>query len=547
MELRHKKILGIDLHDYSAELVEITNKNGKAFLESYNRILLPSSVIENGEIKEPKTLEELIRKLTDTSHPSPIKSKKVAIIFPSSKVLTHIFTFPAILEENDIKKAIPYEAETLIPFSINDIYWDYVILDKQDLREKHPSQHILFACITKEIADSYAKTLENAGLIPVLFGINIEALKFATTNQTENTSTSLIIDIGTLSVNYLILKRGQIKYYFSSNNAGYRLTNKITEHLHANANAIFEKKEQKKLTSQEEIKEIELFIENSFKRGENIIKDQESIPHIGSIEKVLLTGEFLNFPEFYSYARKYFSGKKIEVVDPVKNLYIEPKKKDKINNSPNNAPSLYFTYSIGIAQRAMQKTSYQGINLLPDRLKESFSKRKTVTLLSFASIVMTVLTMFMATFSIIQFQNMDFERMNLEIKKSAIEKTIYGTRYQEIHESIEKLNNEIYTLEKINNSLFCTPCLLREIHNLFPTEVSIKDINFIDTELSVVINGISPTREKLLETQKKLENAEFIEEVIAPISNYDEKSQISFLIQIKLNFTKLQPYGYTDA
>ena len=102
-------------------------------------------------------------------------------------------------------------------------------------------------------------------------------------------------------------------------------------------------------------------------------------------------------------------------------------------------------------------------------------------------------------------------------------------------------------LEKINTALFSLPYLLQDIYKLMPEDVAITNYSFSDFDLAVVINGIAPTREKLLETQKNLENATFISEVIAPISNYDEKSQISFLIKIVLDFTQLKQYGYTGA
>lgn len=545
MNLFARKIIGIDLHDYSAEIVEISMKNEVRAIESYNRILVPPDVIVNGDIEKPDKMKKIIEELLKNAKPDSITSKNASIIFPSSKVLTHIFSFPASLNTEEIKKALPYEAETLIPFSINDVYWDFTILEKENPQEKHASQYVFFACITKEVADKYATILEDAGLNPVLFGINVEALQSATLKQIENINSTLIIDIGTLSVNYLILKNGKIKYFFSSNNAGYRLTNEMSQHLQTDVNAIFERKEQKQLTSKEELHEVAQFIEKSFKRGEDIIKDQESIPQFGRIDKVLLTGEFLNLPEFHNLAQKHLSGKIIEVVDPTKNLSITPKKIKKISNLEAQAPALYFTYAIGIAIRGLNKNTNAGINLLPDRLKESFANRKITTIISLASIVIALLTVIIATYSVILLQNINYERIKLEIQKSAVEKLTYGTRYREIQEEINEFNSEVVTLAKIDSALFSLPHLLQSIYQLMPEEVAITNFSFNDTDLAVVINGIAPTREKLLETQKNLENAIFIKEVIAPISNYDEKSQISFLIKIVIDFTQLKQYGYT--
>jgi len=55
MSLFEKKIVGIDFHDYSAELVEMSISKDKAILESYNREIIPPDVIKNGEIKKEKS------------------------------------------------------------------------------------------------------------------------------------------------------------------------------------------------------------------------------------------------------------------------------------------------------------------------------------------------------------------------------------------------------------------------------------------------------------------------------------------------------------
>ncbi len=543
MSLFKKRILGIDIHDYSAELIEIEQRGSSMYLKAYNRVLLPTDVIKNGEIKKADELKEILKKLIVGANPKAIETKNVAMIFPPSKVLTHIFSFPLDLSEKEIRKSIEYEAETIIPFLINDVYWDFMIIDQEDKTKKHASQYAFFACINKKEADTYISVLEEVGLNPVVSGINAETLKYAMWAQIEENETSLIIDIEALSVNYLILENQKIKHFFSSNEGGKKLLGQLSDKLQSPEELLLAKKEEKKFTNIEEIKD---FIERNYKRANGIIDEINEKSGKIKVQNIILTGEFLNLPNFFELAKEHFPNQKILIGDPKLNLKIEqdrfvPMEKRSAEAIPYSS---HFTNAIGIAIRGVDGISEMNeINLLPGRLKESITNKKKVLIVAIAAIMMASIALFLATYQFFQHQDLKYERMRLEIEKSAIEKMIYGVRYQGIRDEILVLNNEINELTVIDKGLFSLPNTLQDVLDLIPKGIELKVLDFKDEGLSISIAGIAKTRNQLLEIQNNFENAEFIEEVFAPISNFDEELQISFLIQIKLNFIKLAKYG----
>lgn len=544
MNIFTQKIVGIEFNDYAIELVELKAKGKTISLESYNRVCIPTGIIKNGEIAQEEELKTIITELFNTANPTKIETKNTAILFPSSKVLTHIFTFPANLSEKDIRKALPYEAETIIPFSINDVYWDFSIHFKDEKTVKHASQYVLFACITKNIADKYTLVLEGAGLTPYLFGINAEAIKYALEKQTTGKKTGMIIDVGALSVNYLIVENGRTKYFLSSNENGEKMMKELARDLQTTESAIFAQKEKNKLGTTMELPQVKAFIEKNYKQAQSIIYELESEGKIGKVENIYITGEFLNLPNFFNLAKVYFPNQNIEIGNPKLGLAIDDKR--FIPEEPKNGTavpySTYFVNAIGVALRGINGNLQLGINLLPESIKESFSNRKNTLFIAIGAILMSLIMLFTSTFLFTQYQKLIFERQNLEIKKSAIEKMIYGTRYQEIRDSITQFNNEIEILSKIDGGLFSVPDMMEKIEKLLPSGIETVSVQFNDADLSYSITGLASTREKLLMTRKNLERAEFISEVIAPISNYDEKSQTSFLMKIKLNFPKLAKY-----
>lgn len=545
MGILKTKIVGIDFHDYSVVITEISLDGNTRYLEAYNRTIIPSDVIVDGEIKKKEDLKLILKSMLQNADPKPIETKTVAITFPSSKVMTHIFVFPANLTEAEVRKAITYQAETVIPFSINDIYWDCAILEKEDSKIKHASQYVLFSCINKQIADKYCDLFEEIEMIPVLFSVPCDTLRNSLPADMLTGKTSLIIDIDTLAVNYLIIKNGIVKHFFSANEGGHKFIKELAKESQLTENVIVDLKEKNKLNTVVSAERIKEFLEKNYNRGQLIAEEYKLKNPNEKIEQVILTGEFINLPDFKALAKNHFPNAQAIIGDPQVGLTI-PKAKfnlEKKNNNEYVAYSIYFNNSIGSALRELNTDENDGINLLPDKLKESLDTRKKSLILSVSAILTTAITLVAATFIVFQFQNIEYEHASLLTGKSAIDKMIYGTRYQEIKGQIAEFNQEVEELSRIDNSLFSVTNELEKIYKLMPKGIKITSFEFSDSDLQFDISGIANDRATLLAAQSNLEKADFIQQVIAPISNYDEKTKISFQMKIKLLFPKLDKYG----
>lgn len=549
MGILKSKIVGIDFHDYSIEMTELSLSGDKKYLESYNRTIIPSDVIVDGEIKKKEDLKLILKSMVQNSNPTPIETKTIAVTFPSSKVMTHIFTFPANLSEAEVRKAITYEAETVIPFTISDIYWDCTILEKDDSSVKHASQHVLFSCINKQIADRYCDLFEEIEMIPVLFSVPCDTLQHSLPAEMLTHKTNLIIDIDTLSVNYIVIKNSVVKHFFSVNEGGHKFIRDIAKESQLTENVIIDLKEKNKLTTIPGAVKIKEFLERNYKRAKHIAEEYESKNSGQKVEQILLTGEFSNLPDFRKLIKNYFPTLPAIIADPQTGLIVEKAKFTHENTDANEfVPySIYFNNSIGSALRALSSNQDTGINLLPDRLKESLDTRKKSIVMSISAILITAFTLAISSYIIFQFQTLSYKHDNLMAGKSAVESTIYGTRYQEIKGQIAEFNNEVEELSRINNSLFSITGEIKKIYALMPKGIHITTFEFSDSELQFSLSGISKDRNTLLEAQSNLEKADFIEQVIAPISNYDEKTAISFQMKVKLSFPKLDKYGSSST
>lgn len=543
MEFLNKSIVGIDFHDYSAQIVELKFHNGMISLEAYNRINIPPNIISNGDIVKEKELKIIIQKLFETANPKPIATKEVAIIFPAAKVFTHIFNLPANLSNDELKKALHFETQNVIPFALQDIYWDFTVIEENPSDNKKQTKNVLFAGIMKKIADKYISLLQSLQLTPYLFGINAEALKYGIIKQLTHQDSVLIIDINSLSINYLILKNNTIKHYFSANRGGKHLIASLSKEFQIKEVELIEQKEQNSFRK-DYLPIIQKFIENNYNIAQGIMMETEKDENIGPIKEIYLTGEFLNLPDAYKIAQEKFPDKKISIGDPRKYLDINVTKFNPLKDDKGSKYySTHFINAVGIGIRTLLADPREGINLLGDSLKENFGQKRKNFYFALASILICILCLFTASFIFFEHQTLGYNRSTLEVKKSNIDKIIYGTRYQEITDSIKNFNIELNELSQIDGKLFSLPITLQSIFELIPSEIKISEFSFDNKDLTIDISGVAQGRDVLLKTTQALKDFELIKEVITPISNYDQKYNISFSLTLILNTKFLPKYG----
>lgn len=536
MFLIPKKIIGLDFHDYYAQVVELKSYGKNVELLAFNRLAIPPNIIRDGDILNKEELKSIIGALLNTANPKAIKGKNVVCSFPSKKIFTHIFKFPAVLTEKEVEKAIPFEAEMIIPFSIQDIYWDFKILSKDDSKTKHASQYILFAGVQKNVADTYVSLLNSLGLTPFAFTIPAECVEFALRSQLSRVSSSLVIDVGSLVTTYSLFEGANLKDVSTSLESGRSLAADLAKKMQISEAEIISQKEKNNFNSAL-LPDIANFENKIFCEAKNFIGTH-------NVKTVFITGEFLNLPNFYDLAKKAFPNKEISFGDPRIGVNIDSNKFIPLDKKEGFIPySIYFTGAFGLALKGLNP-KFDGINLLPDNLRASFASKKLSFALGTASIVFAAISLVVCTTVVFKHQELSFARGETEAERNSVQQLIYGTRYQEIKKAISDFNTEVGDLVNIQKSLFSVPSLLDDIFSSIPTDVTVSSLEFTDKDLTVNISGVANTREALLGIQKKFEGSSYIEKVIAPLSNFDEKSNISFVLKLKLKFNDLKPYGF---
>jgi len=193
------EIFGLDISDRSLKLVKINEKN-KIIVFRSRRI--KDEIIDKGEIKDIEALAREIKEITKGL------GKYVAVSLPEEKSFIRVMQLPK-MPLTEVKKAVLFEAENYIPFSIDNVYFDSQILKSLD-KKKHIE--VLLAALPKATVDPYVEACKIAKLIPVFFETESQATARAVIGAGKSKDPVFIIDIGETCSNFSVFSGNGLRF-----------------------------------------------------------------------------------------------------------------------------------------------------------------------------------------------------------------------------------------------------------------------------------------------------------------------------------------------
>ncbi len=190
---------GLDISDRSLKLVQLKKGKQGPCLWALNQIALPSGIIRKGEVKDAAKLGSYIKKLTAKT--GKLDSRYVAVSLPEEKSFLRVLQMPR-MSDQDLKKAVRYEAENYIPFSLDKVY-----LDSEAITCPKPTGEeveVLITAMPKKIVDPYVKAVKAAGLVPFALETESQAAARALTKDELTGKPIFLIDFGATSTSFSV-------------------------------------------------------------------------------------------------------------------------------------------------------------------------------------------------------------------------------------------------------------------------------------------------------------------------------------------------------
>ena len=198
------QLVGLDIGSKAIKVALIAEKKKGLTLERFGMIEIAPGLIEEGTIKEPESVADILRQLFKTYN---IRERNVAISIGGYSVIVKKINVQTMTEEQ-LQDTIHFEAEQYIPFDINDVNLDFQIMGESEQAPNHMS--VLLVAAKKEMINDYISLTQLAGLNPCIIDVDAFALQniFEANYNMESENVALI-DIGASKTSLNILKSQQ--------------------------------------------------------------------------------------------------------------------------------------------------------------------------------------------------------------------------------------------------------------------------------------------------------------------------------------------------
>lgn len=351
-----KPAFGIDISDYSIEIVSLAGSIEKPRLLAMGRKVLEPGIFIDGKIIDKERLKKTLRDLIGHLKFGKLGTKKIIASIPESKSYIRIVDLPAGIPQKETQEFVLSRAEENFPYSPEDIYFDFLVCGKEALLAASP----------KNIIEDYLEIFRLCGLEPAAFEIESLSLGRSLIAQNERKNI-LIADIGARTANFSVFKEGMLKLSFTLPVAGSKFSQALVEKLSIPAASAESLKQEIGLNSRYQDGKIFLILQ---KEIQPIIEEIKRIADYflqktnESIEGIILAGGSCALPNLPRYLNENLA-LPVAIGDPWIKINIDIlKRKEYFKEALEINPILYSTV-VGSALRGLSKNPEKaGINLL---------------------------------------------------------------------------------------------------------------------------------------------------------------------------------------
>jgi type IV pilus assembly protein PilM len=218
-------ILGIDIGVGSIKLVSISKDGDKVVLDAIGESKSPRVDWLKTE-KSDKAMTEVATALKALLNDLKIKSKKIVTSLPEDEVVSRLIRLPP-LKESEIRDALKFEAETFVPYPLDQVSIDYEIVEKDEA-----GRLTVFAIAARnDLIQSYVKLFKMVGLELLALESPAVAMRRVVINSVSETAGILLVDMGEKYSDIVSINKGNVYFTRAMSVGGESLTRAISINL----------------------------------------------------------------------------------------------------------------------------------------------------------------------------------------------------------------------------------------------------------------------------------------------------------------------------
>lgn len=216
------EIFGLDISDTWIRLALLTRSRRGLRLPIRGEIQVPPGAIVDGEIKNPKTVTDVLRQLVKAAG---LRTRQAYVALPERHTFLKVVSIPED-KSTDLDTAVREAAAQHLPYAWDEVYYDYVTGDRTS-----GELSVLVGAAPRTFIDGYVSSLEAAGLDPI--GLEIESLAIAraTIKANENAGPVIVLDLGRTRSTLILVEGGLVRFSATVRYAGKELNRFIADEL----------------------------------------------------------------------------------------------------------------------------------------------------------------------------------------------------------------------------------------------------------------------------------------------------------------------------
>ena len=522
------KSFSIDISDQSIKYGELIPTAQGLRLGHFGKEKIPEEVVVSGEIQDQVKLASILK---------TIKQKEniefVRVSLPEEQMYLFTLSLPKV-KEKELRDIILLQIEEHIPLKAIDTIFEYEIISNTDTNTS-----VIVSAIAKNTVEAYLSVFEMAGLKVLSFELEAQAIARAVV-PVEDEEHIMIVDFGDTRTGVSVVHSGKVFFTTTLDIGGINLTNMIAKNFSLSKEKAEEMKRSYGLDGVSNIDDIFPIILN----GISVLRDElnkqyeywKTHDNYGlknyEINRIILCGGDANLTGLSDYLE---ASMKIKVTHANTWVNISEMKISVPNMSFED--SLSYVTVLGLALGGYSYSSRPVMNVLPEEEKKSLEreywKRFSITLIAFLVSIASIFTLLLlpSYFLTVTKQNIaeskldEFNAQNTNLTRKDLDVAI-----NDINSKLALLSS-IKALFSIHNDILSI-VLSNKIEG-----VNISQIIFSqrkDRKFVLEVSGIARDRATLRSFKENIDRNKKVASTEMPISNYLEKTNLSFTISVIL-------------
>lgn len=191
---------GLDIGSTAIRLVQLSGSTAPKALVKYAYVPLESNLALSDSKADQQKLAKIIAQLVKQAN---ISTHNLAVGIPSSRVFTTMADVDR-LPPNELAKAIPFQADALIPTPLAESKIDWVVVG--DSPADKTKQEMLLTSVPNKYVEERLDMLESIGLNVIAF--EPDNLALARSLASPDPGAQLLLDVGQYSTDLVVLLGG---------------------------------------------------------------------------------------------------------------------------------------------------------------------------------------------------------------------------------------------------------------------------------------------------------------------------------------------------